>query len=129
MAFWYYDSKYETITEERFDKFVSMRKIDPNVPLFYFKDMNGLINDIIKEFGRGVMYLFLLGFVISIIFAEGIMIFIPIALWLIPGGFRSIYNFIEDFNLYNNFNKKLNLQFNNFKNYNEYCYFVKFGRL
>lgn len=124
-----YDSKYEIISEERFEKFVIMRKENPNIPLFYVKDMNGLINDLLNEFGKGVMVLLLVGLALAIIIGDVFGLFIPIVGWLIFGGFRSMVNFIEDFHLYNNFNKKLNLRFNSFNTYDEYKNFVKFEKL
>lgn len=133
MAIYYYyntyDSKYEIISEERFNKFVSMRKVDPSVPLFYVKDMNGLINDLLNHFGMGILVLFLVGIILSIIFSNSFGLFIPFIGWLLFGGFRSLVNFLEDFHLYNNFNKKLNSKFNSFDSYDEYKNFVKFEKL
>jgi hypothetical protein len=133
MAIYYYyntyDSKYEIISEERFNKFVSMRKIDPGVPLFYVKDINGLINDLLNHFGKGILVLFLVGIILAIIFSNSFGLFIPFIGWLLFGGFRSLVNFLEDFHLYNNFNKKLNSKFNSFDSYDEYKNFVKFEKL
>jgi hypothetical protein len=124
-----YDHQYKRIDEKTFNKFVLLRKIDSEFELFYVKNKYDLYSDLFEEFGYGVILLILFGFIFGAITNESIILILPLLFWLVFGGGISVYNFIEDFYYYNKFNIKLNIEFNNFKSYNDYLNFVKFEKL
>ena len=119
-------NKYVILSIEDFDEIRRIKNINPEINLLPFKNFKKFIDEFTSEFWIEIGVNIILGLILIIIDSKEYLIaIVPFIFWLLLGGLLSIYNFTENFVLYNKFYKLLNKEFPNFNSYNDYLKFEK----